>query len=124
MCAKMPIVIESVGDRGQRVEQGFEWPDDSALKRVEKEGGRISGRHPDMAAFARSPVLPEVTLVSALSAQSRRPRPWSATSAICRFRSLMGQGRKLFGCRRFRVPAFSACSFGTRWGKLGAGRLG
>jgi hypothetical protein len=40
MCAKMPIVIESVGDQGQRVEQGFEWPDDSALKRVEKEGGR------------------------------------------------------------------------------------
>jgi hypothetical protein len=27
MCAKMPIVIESVGDQGQRVEQGFEWPD-------------------------------------------------------------------------------------------------
>jgi hypothetical protein len=42
MCAKMPVVIESVGDQGQ-VEQGFEWPDDSALKRVEKEGGRISG---------------------------------------------------------------------------------
>jgi len=40
MRAKMPIVIESVGDQGQRVEQGFEWPDDSALKRVEKEGGR------------------------------------------------------------------------------------
>jgi hypothetical protein len=72
MCAKMPIVIESVGDQGQRVEQGFEWPDDSALKRVEKEGGRISGRHPDMAAFARSPVLPEVTLLGALSAQSRQ----------------------------------------------------
>jgi hypothetical protein len=27
MCAKMPIVIESVGDQGQRVEQGFEWPE-------------------------------------------------------------------------------------------------
>ena len=40
MCAKMPIVSESVGDQGQRVEQGFEWPDDSAFKRVEKEGGR------------------------------------------------------------------------------------
>jgi hypothetical protein len=39
MCANMPIVIESVGDQGQRVEQGFEWPDDIALKRVEKEGG-------------------------------------------------------------------------------------
>jgi hypothetical protein len=38
MCAKMPLVIESVGDQGQRVEQGFEWPDDIALKRVEKEG--------------------------------------------------------------------------------------
>ena len=38
------VVIESVGDQGQRVEQGFEWPDDSALKRVEKEG-EISGRH-------------------------------------------------------------------------------
>src|SRR5580692_950010 len=25
--------------------------------------------------------------------------------------SLMGQGRKLFGCRRFRVPVFSARSF-------------
>jgi hypothetical protein len=24
-----------------------------------------------------------------------------------------GSRRKLFGCRRFRVPAFSACSFGT-----------
>jgi hypothetical protein len=43
MCAKMPIVTESVGDQGQRVEQGFEWPDDSALKRVEKEGGRQTG---------------------------------------------------------------------------------
>jgi hypothetical protein len=43
MCAKMPTVIESVGDQGQRVEQGFECPDDSALKRVEKESGRISG---------------------------------------------------------------------------------
>jgi hypothetical protein len=43
MCAKMPILIESVGDQGQRVEQGFEWPDDSALKRVEKEGGRQTG---------------------------------------------------------------------------------
>lgn len=30
MCAKMRIVIESVGGQGQRVEQGFEWPDDSA----------------------------------------------------------------------------------------------
>jgi hypothetical protein len=35
----MPIVIKSVGDEGQRGERGFEWPDDSALKRVEKEGG-------------------------------------------------------------------------------------
>jgi hypothetical protein len=43
MYGKMPIVIESVGDQGQRVEQGFEWPDDSALKRVEKEGGRQTG---------------------------------------------------------------------------------
>jgi hypothetical protein len=43
MFAKMPIVIESVGDQGQRVEQGFDWPDDSALKRVEKEGGRQTG---------------------------------------------------------------------------------
>jgi hypothetical protein len=43
MCAKMPIVIESVGDQGQRVEQGFDWSDDSALKRVEKEGGRRTG---------------------------------------------------------------------------------
>src|ERR1700722_8843460 len=58
-----------------------------------------------------------------LSRLLRRPRPdpWSASRRFC---SLMGQGRKLFGCRRFRVPAFSACSFGTRWGKLGAGRLG
>jgi hypothetical protein len=39
----MPIVIESVGDQGQRVEQGFEWPDDIALKRVDKEGGRQTG---------------------------------------------------------------------------------
>jgi hypothetical protein len=51
MCAKMPIVIESVGDQGQRVEQGFEWPDDSALKRVEKEGalagsGGAGGQRP------------------------------------------------------------------------------
>ena len=46
MCAKMPILIESVGTQGQRVEQGFEWPDDSALKRVEKEGGgRLEYRH-------------------------------------------------------------------------------
>ena len=34
MCAIMPIVIESVGDQGQRVEQGFEWPDDSATDRL------------------------------------------------------------------------------------------
>jgi hypothetical protein len=41
----------------------------------------------------------------------------NATSAAAirngSFTSLMGQGRKLFGCRRFRVPSFSACSFGT-----------
>ena len=43
MCAKMPIVIESVGDQGQRVEHGFEWPADIAFKRVEKEGGRQTG---------------------------------------------------------------------------------
>ena len=93
MCGKMPIVIESVGDQGQRVEQGFEWPDDSSLKQVEKEGGRISGRHPDMAAFTRSPVLPEVTLLGALSAQSRSPRRWSATSAIRRrLRPSLGSG--------------------------------
>ena len=36
MCAKMPIVIESVGDQGQRVEQGFEWPDESATDRLFK----------------------------------------------------------------------------------------
>jgi hypothetical protein len=30
---KMPVVIESVGDQGQRVERGFEWPDDSATDR-------------------------------------------------------------------------------------------
>jgi hypothetical protein len=84
MCAKMPIVVESVGDQGQRVEQGFEWPDDSALKRVEKEGGRISGRHPDMAAFARSPVLPEVTLVGALSALLRHSRMQELAARLLR----------------------------------------
>ena len=36
MCAKMPIVVESVGDQGQRVEQGFEWPDESATDRLFK----------------------------------------------------------------------------------------
>ena len=36
MCAKMPILIESVGDQGQRVEQGFEWPDESATDRLFK----------------------------------------------------------------------------------------
>jgi hypothetical protein len=36
MCAKMPIVIQSVGDQGQRVEQGFEWPDESATDRLFK----------------------------------------------------------------------------------------
>jgi hypothetical protein len=35
--------------------------------------------------LARTPVLPEATRVGALPAQSRRPRPWSATSAIRRF---------------------------------------
>jgi hypothetical protein len=79
MCAKMPIVIESVGDQGQRVEQGFKWPDDSALKR-----GRISGRHPDMAAFARSPVLPEVTFVGALSALLRHSRMQELAARLLR----------------------------------------
>ena len=37
MCAKMPNVIESVGDQGQRVEQGFEWPDDSATDRLSRQ---------------------------------------------------------------------------------------
>ena len=37
MCAKMPNVIESVGDQGQRVEQGFEWPDDSAKDRLSRQ---------------------------------------------------------------------------------------
>jgi class 3 adenylate cyclase len=37
----------------------------------------------------------------------------STQSAVTGSRSLMRQGRKLFGCRRFRVPAFSARSFGT-----------
>ena len=37
MRAKMPIVIESVGDQGQRVEQGFEWPDDSATDRLSRQ---------------------------------------------------------------------------------------
>ena len=36
MCAKMPIVIESVGNQGQRVKQGFEWPDDSATDRLSR----------------------------------------------------------------------------------------
>ena len=35
-----------------------------------------------VAALALTPVLPEATSVGTLSAQSRRPRPWSATSAI------------------------------------------
>jgi hypothetical protein len=57
----------SVGDQGQRVEQGFEWPDDSALKRVEKEGGRISG---DIQVWLSRGVrsLPEVILVGPPSA--------------------------------------------------------
>ena len=37
---------------------------------------------------------------------------WPGMSPKGGYCSLMGQGRKLFGCRRFRVPAFSACSFG------------
>jgi hypothetical protein len=35
------------------------------------------------------------------------------TTGVDEYRSLMGQAEKLFRCRRFRVPAFSACSFGT-----------
>ena len=37
MCAKMPILIESVGDQGLRVEQGFEWPADSATDRLSRQ---------------------------------------------------------------------------------------
>src|ERR1700722_19875839 len=44
-----------------------------------------------MAALAPIPVLPEATLIGTLSAQLRRPKPWSATSA-----QLKG-----FGCRPF-----------------------
>jgi hypothetical protein len=40
-----------------------------------------------MEALARTPVLPEATLVSVLSAQLRRPRPRSATGALRRLRS-------------------------------------
>ena len=43
------------------------------------------------AAVARTPVLPEATLIGSLSAQLRRPRPRSATSAI-----LKGFGRRPF----------------------------
>jgi hypothetical protein len=39
-----------------------------------------------MTAMARTLVLPEATAVGALSAQLRRPRPRSATSAIRRLR--------------------------------------
>jgi hypothetical protein len=34
MKSTMPIVIDSVGELGQRVERGFEWPDDSAGDRL------------------------------------------------------------------------------------------
>jgi hypothetical protein len=64
MCAKMPILIESVGDQGQRVEQGFEWPDDSALKRVEKKaGGRLEyrARRPKSKLKARPTTSPRWT---------------------------------------------------------------
>jgi hypothetical protein len=35
------------------------------------------------------------------------------TAGVDVLRSLIGQGRGSSGCRRFRAPAFSACSFGT-----------
>jgi hypothetical protein len=44
-------------------------------------GGRWATRN-GTAAFAPTPVLPEATPVGPLSAQLRRPRPWSATSDI------------------------------------------
>jgi hypothetical protein len=45
-----------------------------------------------MAALAPTPVLPEVHPVGALSAQLRRPRPQSATSAKRRFQSYRTEG--------------------------------
>ena len=39
-----------------------------------------------MTAITRTPVVPEAAPVGALSAQLRRPRPWSAPSAIRRYR--------------------------------------
>jgi len=47
-------------------------------------------------------------------------------SGVGRFRSLMGQWA-VAHCKRYRrlrVSAFSTCSCGTRWGELGAERLG
>ena len=41
----------------------------------------ISARN-EMAALARTPVLPEATLVGAVSAQLRRPRSRSATAGL------------------------------------------
>jgi hypothetical protein len=54
-----------------------------------------------------------VDLASSLSSCGMTFICANETAGVDGFRSLMGQGRKLFGCRRFRVPAFSTCSFGA-----------
>src|SRR5580704_1555641 len=51
---------------------------------------RSRAKRPDgMAALTQTPVLPEPRAVGALSAQLRRPRPWSAMSASRRARELL-----------------------------------
>jgi len=67
-----------------------------------------------MGASARNPVLPEATVVGALSAQSRRPWPRSATSAIRRLRPSVPDIKSDAFSGEFVLPPFSSMAYADR----------
>jgi hypothetical protein len=76
MCAIMPIVIESVGDQGQRVEQGFEWPDDSATDRLLVRPG-ADGRRREMTHQRAARIVESIAvLIPSAPSGSRHEPPW------------------------------------------------
>ena len=66
-----------------------------------------------LTALSRTPVLPEATVVGAVSAQLRRPRPQSATSAIRRLRPAVAVPQRV-------TPSIIDLSWAFRHGRNGA----